>query len=1414
MAEGFYQPQTKVDWSSNQAYAQFKLWRKEVERIIHGPLAEKNSAVKMNHIYIWAGAHAEVLVDACKSEDPTKEPKSPKALLDLLGGCLTHSTVFREAREDFYNIKQKSDENTTTYFSRIMDLHRLAEFPANTNYLIVDKLIHGCSNIDCKRKLMAKDKDVLITDCLELMRKFEAIEVTMKRLGESKPTPNPDDCVKQLNAAYKDPTQKSQQRGSRSRVNSKKPKKCPWCSGEAHGRDKCPAKTTTCTFCHKEGHFEKSCFKKKAQYKQKSPRRQNVVEASEIDSDDSYEFHDIASVYINSVNSHREVLAEVEFLPKSRPSYTKFGKVDTGAMVSCMPRSMVSDMGLSNKDLSPSNTVLTSASKKHLTNHGTLLINVACNGHNAKVKFYVINSGTDLLLGLNFCKDFNLVRISPSCIQREVSVQHNDSPELSQDAVHIMRESEADYPALRKKWGKHLPLGKRTGDPLQDLKLIFPDMFDGQVGVFEGEVQLRLSPEAVPVQLPPRAVPQSVMSKLKKELDKMEKEGIIRPCPETTEWVHNLVIVVKKDGSLRLCLDPRNLNKYLVRSVHYTASWEDVQHSFQNGLYFSTLDAKSGYWTKRLSPESQSLTAFNTPFKKYCFLRLPFGLSVSAEIFCEQMDKALDGIPGTFPCADDVKVQGSSEERHDLHLLETVDKAREAGVKFNPDKCCIKKQRIEYFGRIVTPQGVEPCAKKVRAIAQLSPPTDKQELQSFFGTVNFMSTFIPNLAKKTYLMRGLLKKNVKFLWTSDMDVEFNSIKESIIKATQLVHYDLNKPVVIETDASLKGLGAVLLQDGQPVRFLSKSLTPAETEYSGIERELLAVLFACEKLHVYTFGREVSINTDHKPLEAIFKKAISLASARLQRMLLRLAKYNLKVRYVGAKSVLVADTLSRLILPGKDKAVPGLDVTIAQVLSVNPSRLESLQEETKSDPILCQLQDLIKYGWAESMQDLPIDLHPFWCYRDELVMLDGLVMKNNRILIPTSMREGTLARLHEGHHGQSSMLRRARRTVFWPKIQDDITQLVERCPECQIHAKKTPRIPERQISASRPLEIIGVDLMDFKGQHALVCVDYYSGYLFYDIVAAQTSKEIIKTLNVNFRKFWPAERIISDNGPCFKAEEFREFCKGLEIKHTTSSPHYHESNGRAERAIQTVKQMLRKCKNESEITLALLAYHDTPINDSLPSPSELMFNRRISTRLNPIPQPSTLSDTQKAHLAEKRASHLKPTTNQEEFTPNQPIWFTDDTSSEWKPGFIESKDLLPHAYFIVNEQNNRRMRRNRHDLKPRFPIANEKRGSEIRGQFEPAKQGQLGYAPICWPSSNIPMPELNNSPETEPIKTGNSRCPATPSRVAKPPSNVSGTPSRVTKPNPSVSSREPQNSPALFTRSGRQSKPFKDPAYQY
>jgi transposase InsO family protein len=608
-------------------------------------------------------------------------------------------------------------------------------------------------------------------------------------------------------------------------------------------------------------------------------------------------------------------------------------------------------------------------------------------------------------------------------------------------------------------------------------------------------------------------------------------------------------------------------------------------------------------------------------------------------------------------------------------------------------------------------------------------------------------------------MRGLLKKDVHFTWTSDMQKDFDSIKHDVATATNLVHYDPNKPAIIETDASLKGLGAVLIQGGKPVRFLSKSLTQAEANYANIERELLAVLFACEKLHNYTFGRLITVNTDHKPLEAIFQKPISLAPARLQRMLLRLAKYNIQVKYVGAKCVLLADTLSRLVIPGEDKEITGLNVTIAQVLKIAPTRLDSLRAETQADPTLQTLSELIRTGWPDSMQDLTADVRHYWCFRDELTILDGLIMKGNRVVIPSTARMKTLERLHDAHQGITSTLQRARRTVYWPKIQDDITDMINRCEECQIHAKKKPRPPERQVTACRPSQMLGVDLMELNGQTGLVTIDYYSGYITYDALRDESADSVITALNQIFQKFGLVESIYSDNGPCFKADKFSRFCQELEIAHQTSSPHYHQSMGRVERAIQTVKQILKKAKSTLAITRGLNTYHDTPISDVLPTPAELFFGRRINTRLGLMRAPSTMTDEQQQCLSHQRSAHLhRPQQERDEYIPNQPIWFTEDGCNEWKPGIIESRDPHPGSYWIYNEISKRLIRWNRHDIKPRYA-----RGAQIQDDYHVpvhTDPPDLAPSPACTQPEPAPNVKHNEEPQTPSMPPTQTDSPAT------------------------------------------------------
>ena len=299
-----------------------------------------------------------------------------------------------------------------------------------------------------------------------------------------------------------------------------------------------------------------------------------------------------------------------------------------------------------------------------------------------------------------------------------------------------------------------------------------------------------------------------------------------------------------------------------------------------------------------------------------------------------------------------------------------------------------------------------------------------------------------------------------------------------------------------------------------------------------------------------------------------------------------------------------------------------------------------------------------------------------------------------------------------------------------------------------------------------MEILGMDLLDFQGRHAVVAVDYFSVYVMLDYIRAETSDAVITTLNNNFWKFGLVESIISDIGGCFSSEKFAKFCNEHKVDYLTSSPYYHESNGRAERAIETVKQILRKSKTEAEVTMALLAHHDTPVSNDLPSPAELFFNRRINTCLGLMYQPTTLTDTQKTSLTEKRAAHLRPAKSaKDEYPPNQAVWYTEDRCCEWKPGYIDCRDPRPDSYWIVNAENNRRFRRNRHDIKPRVPVGQhplneQSRNNEATNPIQPlhpvpmepkshdsaipGEVTQPPYNPMSTPSPEEPAPKIVHS----------------------------------------------------------------------
>ena len=401
----------------------------------------------------------------------------------------------------------------------------------------------------------------------------------------------------------------------------------------------------------------------------------------------------------------------------------------------------------------------------------------------------------------------------------------------------------------------------------------------------------------------------------------------------------------------------------------------------------------------------------------------------------------------------------------------------------------MKTTSVTFFGTVYNKDGAHPDPKKVEAIHKMPPPEEPQELQKFLGMTTYLSPFIPSLSTFTAPLRELLRKDSEFTWNDSYQEAFNTVKQMVGKDTTLRYFDSRKPVVIQVDASQKGLGAALLQDGGPVAFASKALTLTEQRYANIEREMLACVFGAERFHTYVFGRSFTIESDHKPLEQINLKNLTDTPARLQRMLLRLQNYDMKIIYRPGREMLVADTLSRYApMPTPEVA---LDLAIHHV-HITPEKKLAFQQSIQDDPLLRSLAETIIAGWPEDIKDLPNALRPYHTYRDVMTIEDGLILCGEALIIPLSERGKVLESIHDGHLGISKCQFQARQCVYWPGINADIRKMVEACPTCQRHCPQEPRQPLQSTPTSeRPWQHLGADYFSFDGSEYLVIVDYYT-----------------------------------------------------------------------------------------------------------------------------------------------------------------------------------------------------------------------------------------------------------------------------------------------------------------------------------
>ena len=521
----------------------------------------------------------------------------------------------------------------------------------------------------------------------------------------------------------------------------------------------------------------------------------------------------------------------------------------------------------------------------------------------------------------------------------------------------------------------------------------------------------------------------------------MEALGVITHVDQPTDWVSSITYVQKANGELCLCLDLCDLNRAICHDHHKMPTVEEVAHEFANLHYFTKLDACHGYWSIVLDEESSLLTTFNSPFGRYHFLCLPFGLVCSQDIFQKRMDQFLKECPGCIGITNAITIHGCTEAEHDAHLCNLMQVTCKYGVVFNPQKTHVKAPAMNFFGCLYYAKSVHPDLEKVDAAHALPAPTNVTELQEFLGMVTYLSPFIHGLSTLTTPLRELLKKDANFTWNASYESTFEQIKEAVVSDTTLRYFDPSLPVTIQVDASQVGLGAALLQNGKPIAFASKALTKTKCRYANIEREILAVVFGAEQFCTYIYGRSFTIESDHKPLESISRKNLADTPAQLQCMMLCLQGYDLTIHYCPGKEMVIPDTLSRFSpQPGPD--LP-LDIAIHHA-HITPDCKEAFQQAFINDPEMRALANLIVAGWPKDIKEVPCPLCPYWQYHETLTIEDGLVLQGEALVIPPAERERVLHQLHQFHQGITKSQFLTRGSFFWPGINKAIEEVVHQC----------------------------------------------------------------------------------------------------------------------------------------------------------------------------------------------------------------------------------------------------------------------------------------------------------------------------------------------------------------------------------
>ena len=654
-----------------------------------------------------------------------------------------------------------------------------------------------------------------------------------------------------------------------------------------------------------------------------------------------------------------------------------------------------------------------------------------------------------------------------------------------------------------------LEQGALTNEQLQQLKQLVSQNADvfalneselGYTTVVEHHVD---TGDHAPIKQPFRRVPFVHRDVIAGMVKSMEQQGVIRPS--TSPWGSPVVLIPKKGGTKRFCVDYRRLNAITKKDVYPLPRIDDILDTLGGNKYFTSLDLASGYWQVGMDEESAPKSAFVTHCGLFEFVRMPFGMCNAPATFQRLIEVVLTGLlwKECFAYIDDVLVSSPDFESHLAHLQKVFDRLRKAGLRLKTKKCRFLKPTVSYLGHLVTSEGIQPDPEKTSRVIGYPAPTDINEVRSFLGLASYYRRFVPGFAQIAAPLHSLLKKEAHFYWSPECQRAFERLKQLLTSAPVLAYPRFNSehPFILETDASAKGLGAVLAQqqeDGKahPIAFASRSLNAQERNYGITEMETLAVVWAAKLFRPYLLGLHCEVITDHAACTSLLSQRNP--SPKLARWAMCIQELDLKIRHRPGKSNLVADALSRHPLP------------VADVLQVVADG--GVEDAPENDIAKLQRQDdelAAIFQWLEG-GGLPADPHQAQYLKAEhsnFEIIDGVLGYHHPsapdivcIVVPSCLRSILLKESHNGkfagHFAEQKIYATLRERYWWRGMRNDVRCYCRSCLVCA--SRKGPGWRQRPnlqpIPAGGPFHTVGVDVLQLPrslegNQYAIVFVDY-------------------------------------------------------------------------------------------------------------------------------------------------------------------------------------------------------------------------------------------------------------------------------------------------------------------------------------